>query len=122
MRFKNTSDKTVRLGHLGVTGIPDIAPGDTVEIPDELALPQLRGYAQRKPSVIERIAPQLVPADESEAAAWAEPPPPPEPRSRFVTADRLGGRAPAPQAVPPGVAQARAAAAAAKAPAKPDAK
>lgn len=110
MRFKNTSDKPVKLSHLGVAGIGPIGPGEEVELPDELGQPGLRGYAQRRPSVIESLAPQLVPADPDEHLAWLEAPEPLAPVSRVVTADRMGGRAPAPAPVAPGVAAARAAA------------
>lgn len=73
MRFRNTSDRTLKLGSIG---LPDIAPAGEIEIPLTLCAPSLRDNGGRGQSPIERAAPQLVPVNPAELIAWQSTPSP----------------------------------------------
>jgi hypothetical protein len=67
MRFINSSATDhVRLPDLKI----DAAPGAECIVPDAYASPRLGSNGARLPSVIERLAPQLIPADADELATW----------------------------------------------------
>lgn len=73
MLFVNESDGVVVVA-IG-RGIR-VAPKGTVDIPDGYAHPRRADNGSRRPSVIEELAPQLLPADPAEKAIWLQAPPP----------------------------------------------
>lgn len=88
MLFRNPTDQKVRL--YGVTW----EPGDVHDVPDEWIRRPVKDNGSRGQSIVEKQAPQLVPAD-PDAFATEAPPPPPKPRPVVI-----------PPRVPPGVAEA----------------
>lgn len=119
-QFVNTDEKhTV---DLKMIGLGRVKPGETVEIPEGLARPERKANGSRRPSVVERVAPQLRPVDETWAAEFDSTPEPAPVQSRLrgahgPVAAGTGGP------IAPGVAAARKAKAErakAKVEAKPD--
>lgn len=115
MLFINKSGHTVCMPELG---IPSTAPGECVEIEASLCKPGRADNGSRKKSPIECYAPQLVPADDAERAAWEKAPEPNPVTSRVVTSR---GPVIIPPSAPPGVRAAIAARAAADAAPEPTA-
>jgi hypothetical protein len=54
----------------------DLPFGETCDIPDGYSHPQRAGNGARLPSIIEKLAPQLKPADPKERKIWLRVPPP----------------------------------------------
>jgi len=73
MKFINKSESTVKVA-IGKGFY--VKPGETCDIADGYANPTRGSNGARSPSVIERIAPQLVPADPSEYEIWKQIPAP----------------------------------------------
>lgn len=101
MLVKNASAVEIGLDSLGMPEIR-LQPGEMIELPDHLCAAGRRPNGARKPSLMERCIPQLVPADEAAEKAWRATPAAPEPAPKPVTAARMGN-------VPPGVRAAMAA-------------
>lgn len=92
MKFKNPTEHVLLLD---AVGLPPVAPGGEVEIPDHLAAPGRTDAGARAKSPIECVAPQLVPADKNDREAWMKTPPAPTPVSKIVTvAKRMPDEAP----------------------------
>lgn len=92
IKFKNPTDRTVRLESIGLEDVP---ANSEIEIPIELAAPGRSDSGTRTKSAIECVAPQLVPSDPVDLAAWLVTPGAPEPKSKVVTiAARQGVEAP----------------------------
>jgi hypothetical protein len=65
--FRNTSSAPVDLGPLG---LGRVAPDDVIDVPEALWMPSRTSGGTRRPSPLERCAPQMVPADPSFAEEW----------------------------------------------------
>lgn len=52
----------------------EVLPGELLDVPDGYAKPKLCSNGSRGPSVIELIAPQLLPADQEEYERWMRVP------------------------------------------------
>lgn len=89
MKFTNPTDKLVKLGSIG---LPDVQPGGTVDVPLGVCAPTIRDNGRRGASQIEKCAPQLVPLDPAEKAAWdLVPDPLPKISLQVTTAPRAPG-------------------------------
>lgn len=85
MLFVNESENTVRVPGLKI----EVGPGETCEVPESYASPRRASNDSRWPSAIERLAPQLMPADGDERERWLGVPgfevkPAAPPRSRVA--------------------------------------
>ncbi len=67
MLLKNTSDHKVAISDLG--GLV-VHPGGVIDIPDSYCNPRKAPNGNKLKSIIEMLAPQLVPADSKLVAAW----------------------------------------------------
>jgi hypothetical protein len=92
IKFKNTSDKTLKLVSVG---LPDCAPNAEIDVPLALAAPTRRDNGSRGPSAIEKCAPQLVPVDPIIYEAWKQVPDPLPPKSLVVSTQRREADEPA---------------------------
>lgn len=116
MLFKNTSPEDTL--NLGMIGLGSVAPGEEVDVPEDLWRPGRTPAGARAPSTIEACAPQMKPASEEDLAAWREVPDVQAPVSRLRA---VGHSTVDVKSLPPGV-QAAVAAAQAVPPAPPVAK
>lgn len=66
MLFKNATGQRITNYDLGL----DLAPGEFFEIPEGYARPTRMSNGSRGPSIIEKLCPQLTPADEDDKANW----------------------------------------------------
>lgn len=111
MRFKNTSPENTL--NLGMLGLGTVAPGEEIDVPEEVYRPGRTSAGARAPSTLEQCAPQMRPVNPEEEAAWLEVPGVPPKVSRFRG---VGHGTVDVKTLPPGV---QAAVAAAQAPASP---
>lgn len=72
MRMRNRSGNQVTVRGLGLV----VPPGGTCEVADGYCRPQLAANGSRLPSIIESVAPQLVPDDPADEAEWRKTPKP----------------------------------------------
>lgn len=82
MLFTNPTDYTIKLDSLGLDPVP---PKSDVEIPLSLAAPYRHDNGSRGKSAVESVAPQLVPKDPQDLAAWNKIPEMLKQESRIVT-------------------------------------
>lgn len=89
IKFRNPTQHTIKLA---AVGLPDVAPGETVDVPLAVCAATIRDNGRRGKSTIEKCAPQLVPADDAERAEW-EKTPTPLPRASLMvtTSQRVPG-------------------------------
>src|SRR5688572_7101886 len=73
MKFKNNSANRVSLS---AVGLPDVEPGETVDVPEYLYAPGRTHGGQRAKSTIENVAPTLKPTDAEDLRKWSEMPAP----------------------------------------------
>lgn len=88
IRFKNPTKHTIKLESVGLDDVP---PEGEIDVPLALAAPGRTDSGVRAKSPIECVAPQLIPADESDRKAWMDVPAPPTPVSKIVS---IAARAP----------------------------
>jgi hypothetical protein len=81
MLFRNETNSTLKIA-IG-RGIV-VEPGKTVEIDNDLARPRRHSNGSRRKSIIEQLAPQLVPADPMERFDWEQAPEAPDPKKRHT--------------------------------------
>jgi hypothetical protein len=88
MRMRNKGGQAVTVHGLNLV----VPAGGVCEIADGYCRPQLAANGARIPSIIESLAPQLVPADTAEEAAWRLPPASSAPPSHLETKADIAGR------------------------------
>jgi hypothetical protein len=87
MKFVNPTSNVINLTPIG---LGKIEPGAAVLVEEHLYRPERTAGGGRGKSVIEQVAPQMIPvADQGWIDAWKSAPTPPKPVSRVVTSDTL---------------------------------
>jgi hypothetical protein len=71
MKMRNCIDRVLKSPDLGFA---ELAPGEEVEIADGYCYPMRSPAGARIPSIAERLAPGLEPADEAYREEWKKPP------------------------------------------------
>jgi hypothetical protein len=82
MKFKNPTEHVIKLD---AVGLDPIGPGEIAEVPLHIAAPGRGDNGNRTKSALECVAPQLVPAEKTDHAAWMETPSAPTPVSKIVS-------------------------------------
>ncbi len=80
--FFNPTTHTITLDSIG---LESVGPGESIDVPIELAAPTRKDNGTRGKSAIEQVAPQLHPKLQSDQDAWKITPPPATPVSKIVT-------------------------------------
>jgi hypothetical protein len=88
MLFTNPTDQEIRV-KIG-TGFT-VKPGVVIEIEAGIATPRLYSNGARRPSILEQLAPGLVPSDEADRMQWLKAPDykPSTPTNSLPTVDSL---------------------------------